>query len=253
MNYIRRIIIIMCVIGYGLPTYAQTVTELMSKIDSAMELNSDITARVQLTQQRVNQGTRVLEMVYRRRDTADAFLIVMMAPEIDKGNGYLKSGDNFWMYRKNTRTFQHINRDESIGGTDANAGDFEQKKLIELYKPAKEGLDAIKKETLGRIPAYKFEIKAKSSTVKYPKKVYWVRQDNGLPLKEESYSLSGTLMATNYYLSYASIDNHFIVNRALFIDEFEKGNKTVMSLSEVSLKPIDASVFSKAYLENLSK
>ncbi|NBV82785.1 outer membrane lipoprotein-sorting protein [bacterium] len=232
---------------------AQTVTSLMQKIDSVMELKSNITAKVELTQQRVNQGTRVIEMLYRRRDIDDAFMIVMTGPEIEKGNGYLKMGDNFWMYRKNTRTFQHINRDESIGGTDASAEDFEQKKLMELYRPAKEGPDAIKRETLGKIPAYKFEIRAKANNVKYPKKVYWVRQDNGLPLKEEAYSLSGTLMATNYYLSYANVDNHFIVNRALFIDEFEKGNKTVMSLSEVSLRPIDNSVFTKAYLENLSK
>jgi len=232
---------------------AQTVTSLMQKIDSVMELKSNITAKVELTQQRVNQGTRVIEMLYRRRDIDDAFMIVMTGPEIEKGNGYLKMGDNFWMYRKNTRTFQHINRDESIAGTDASAEDFEQKKLMELYRPAKEGPDAIKRETLGKIPAYKFEIRAKANNVKYPKKVYWVRQDNGLPLKEEAYSLSGTLMATNYYLSYANVDNHFIVNRALFIDEFEKGNKTVMSLSEVSLRPIDNSVFTKAYLENLSK
>ncbi len=232
---------------------AQTVPSLMQKIDSVMELRSNITAKVELTQQRVNQGTRVIEMMYRRRDADDAFMIVMTGPEVEKGNGYLKMGDNFWMYRKNTRTFQHINRDESIGGTDASAEDFEQKKLVELYKPAKEGPDAIKKEILGKIPAYKFEIRAKANNVKYPKKIYWVRQDNGLPLKEEAYSLSGTLMATNYYLSYANVDNHYIVNRALFIDEFEKGNKTVMSLSEVSLRTIDNSVFTKAYLENLSK
>ncbi len=43
-------------------------------------------------------------------------LIVMSAPEAEKGNGYLRMGDNLWMYRRNTRTFQHINRDESIGG-----------------------------------------------------------------------------------------------------------------------------------------
>jgi hypothetical protein len=106
---------------------------------------------------------------------------------------------------------------------------------------------------LGKIPVYKFELKAKTNNVKFPKKIYWVRQDNGLPLKEESYSLSGTLMSTNYYLSYAMVDSRYIINKAMFIDEFEKGNKTVMNLSDVSLLPIDNSVFNKAYMENLSK
>ena len=39
----------------------------------------------------------------------------------------------------------------------------------------------------------------------------------------------------------------------MFIDEFEKGNKTVMEMSGISLKKLDDSIFNKAYLENLSK
>ena len=91
-------------------------------------MTTDIRAKVTLTQQKVNQGTKNIEMIYYRRDSDDSFLIVMSAPETDKGNGYLRVGDNFWMYRRNTRTFQHINRDESIGGTNAHAEDFEKEK-----------------------------------------------------------------------------------------------------------------------------
>lgn len=61
--------------------------------------------------------------------------MVTTAPQSEKGNGYLRTGNNFWMYRQNTRTIQHINRDESINGTDTKAGDFERKKTTELYKP----------------------------------------------------------------------------------------------------------------------
>ncbi len=247
---IKAIGMITVILGFASAAMAQTTTELMKRIDTVTALNRDISARIELTQQRVTQGTRVLNMVYRRRDKDEAFLITMTGPEVEKGNGYLKLGANFWMYRKNTRTFQHINRDESIAGTDASAEDFESVRLVERYKP---GPEPVTKETLGKIPAFKFEVRAKSNTVKYPRKVYWVRQDNGLPLKEESYSLSNTLMSTNYYLSYAMVDAQFIVNRALFVDEFEKGNKTIMSLSEVSLLPIPNAVFTKANLENLSK
>ncbi|NBV41412.1 outer membrane lipoprotein-sorting protein [bacterium] len=248
----KRLLLFLILAAVPGALYAQTVPDLMRRIDSIMEMKSDITSKVELTQQRANQGTRVLEMVYRRRDKDNAFMIVMVSPEVEKGNGYLKLDDNFWMYRRNTRTFQHINRDESISGTDASAEDFEQKKLMDLYRPAA-GPDAVTKEMLGKIPVFKFEIRAKANNVKYPKKIYWVRQDNGLPLKEESYSLSGTLMATNYYLSYALVDTRYIIQRAMFVDEFEKGNKTILKLSDVAFTPIDKSVFTKAYLENLSK
>ena len=41
--------------------------------------------------------------------------------------------------------------------------------------------------------------------------------------------------------------------KQLIIDEFEKGDKTLVELSGFSLENIDDAVFTKAYLENLSK
>jgi len=180
---------------------------------------------------------------------------LMTAPEVEKGNGYLKQGDNFWMYRRNTRTFQHINRDESIAGTDSKGQDFEYKKLTEMYQPATDasGNDKLSETQLGAIPVYKLEIIAKIEDVSYPKQVYWVQKDNYLPLKIQSYSLSGTLMQTSYYLQYTQIDGKYLWIKAMFIDEFEKGNKTVVEVKNISTNKIDNYIFSKAYLGNLSK
>ena len=47
--------------------------------------------------------------------------------------------------------------------------------------------------------------------------------------------------------------NHELVEIKKIIDEFEKGNKTIVEISDISTKKIDDSVFTKAYLENLSK
>ncbi len=179
----------------------------------------------------------------------------MNAPENEKGNGYLRVGDNFWMYRINTRTFQHVNRDESIGGTDAHSSDFETRKMVELYGPAldAQGKEKITEEMLGKVSVYKFEIKAKVNDVDYPKKIYWTRRDNSLVLKEESYSLSGTLMQTAYFIKFTVIDGRYVPVKQIFIDEFEKGNKTVVDISDIMTGQINNSVFTKAYLENLSK
>lgn len=228
---------------------------LLKKIENNLEITADIKANVILTQQKVEQGMKVIEMIYYRRDSDDSFLIVMSAPEAEKGNGYLRMGDNLWMYRRNTRTFQHINRDESIGGSDAKADDFERRKLTETYEFAKDekGKEIISEEKLGQVPVYKLEIKAKVNDVDYPKKIYWIRRDNYLPLKEESYSLSGTLMQTAYYLKYTIVDGRYVPVNQMFIDEFEKGNKTMVEISNISTKKIDNSIFTKAYLENLSK
>jgi len=235
---------------------AQTISGgyIIQKMDEAMRFKSDISAKVVLTQKKVSQGTRVIEMRYFRRDQDDSFLISMIAPEVEKGNGYLKKDDHFWMYRRNTRSFQHISRDENIGGTDANADDFETKKLAELYTPVKlaSGQD-YSEETVAGIPVYKIELKAKTNDTKYPKRVYWVKKDTFLPVKEQNFSLSGTLMQTSYYIKYTSVQGKYVLTNGLFVDEFEKGNRTLLEISEISLAPIESKVFTKAHLENLSK
>ncbi len=231
------------------------VAAIMGKIDEMQEMVGDISVKVAITQNKVNQGIKLYESLYFRRDKTDQFLIIMTAPEHEKGNGYLREGDNFWMYRQNTRTFQHISRDESIMGTDAKAGDFEERKLAELYRPELDaaGNEIIAEETLGNKPVLRFSMVAKVNDVTYPRQVYWVQQDNYLPLKVQSYSSSGTLMQTAYFPRWTVIEGKYIPLQHIYIDEFEKGNKSIVELSGISLKALDPRIFTKGYLENLSK
>jgi len=231
------------------------IEDLLKLMDDRYSDVTDYKANVVVTQQKAGQGTKKLEMLFYRRDTDKSFLIIMTGPAAEQGNGYLRNGDNMWMYRRNTRTFQHINRDESIGGSDAKADDFEGKKLLEMYSPATDerGNELIYEDTLGKIPVYRFEVKAKVNDVDYPKKIYWLRRDNNLLLKEASYSLSGTLMQTSLFTKYTNIQGKLVPVQMLNVDEFEKGNKSIVELSGISIDKLDDAIFNKAYLENLSK
>jgi outer membrane lipoprotein-sorting protein len=259
MKLLRNLLlsITICSLFVGYAQAGPTVMEIMTQMDDMEKLGSDVTLKVKITQQRVEEGVKVLESVFYRRDKDDAFLLIMIAPDSDKGNGYLRVGDNMWMYRRNTRTFQIMNRDEPIGGTGAKAGDMESKKFTELYEPVldDQGQEILSEETLGKakIPVYRFEVVAKVKDVDYPKEIYWVRTDNFLTMKKASYSLSGTLMESSYFPKYTMIDDKYIPLQMIFVDEFEKGNKTMVQLSGIALKPIDNDVFTKAYLENLSR
>jgi len=253
--YKRALIVITAIFFLNMVFSVPTGTEILKKMDEMQEQATDITCKVSIVQQKVNQGIKNYEMIFYRKDKTDSFLIVFLAPEAEKGNGYLRVGNNNFLYRQNTRTFQTINRDESISGTDAKAGDFEKRKLTELYyvETNAGGKEIVMEEKLGKKDTYKITLLAKVNDVTYPKQVYWVEKDTFLPLKIQSYSLSGTLMATTYMPKWTVIDGKYIWLQSIFVDEFEKGNKSIVELSGISLVPLDDKIFTKAYLENLSK
>ncbi len=252
MKFILSIVLLcICLTSHAAPR----VSEVIKEMDRRYEQISDISVKVSIVQNKARQGVKNFGFIYFRQDKSDAFLIVAFAPDTEKGNGYLKVGENFWMYRQNTRTFVHISRDESIMGTNAKSGDFEKRKLSELYKPLidSRGSEIITEEMLGKREVYKFTLIARVNDVTYPKQVYWVQKDNYLMLKVQSYSLSGTLMQTAYFPKWTLIEGKYIWLQAIFIDEFEKGNKSIVDLSGISTKSLDPKIFTKAYLENLSR
>ena len=228
---------------------------ILQNIDDNYKLTGDIKARVTITQQKSGQGTRTVETSFSRRDRDDAFLITITGPESDKGNGYLRIGDNLWIYRRNTRTFQHISRSESIAGTDARGDDFEYRKISEQYQILLDssGTEKVGLDTLGTIPVYRIELLAKVNDVDFPRKTLWVRTDNFLILKDRSYSRSGTPLQTAFYLKYVKTSGSSIPVKQMYIDEFEKGNKSIVEISEIDTRVLDDFIFTKAYLENLNR
>lgn len=228
---------------------------ILKAIEANEAMSEDVQATVNLTQNRTGQGAKVLSMEYFRRDKDKSFVIAMTGPESERGNGYLRQGDHFWMYRRNTRTFQHVNRDESIGGSDAKGGDFESRPLTEMFAPVKDkqGAELLAADTVGGVPCWRLEARAIVSDVDYPRKTMWVRQADLLLAKQQSFSSSGTLMQTAYYLKYAPVAGRMLSMRMVFVDEVEKGNRSIVDLSAVKVGKVDPGIFTKAWLEAKSR
>lgn len=229
--------------------------KILKAIEANEAMSEDVQSKVVLTENRKGQGTKVLTMEYFRRDKDKSFVISMTGPESERGNGYLRQGDHFWMYRRNTRTFQHVNRDESIAGSDAKGGDFESRPFTEMFAPVKDaaGQEMLKADTVGGVPCWRLEVRAIISDVDYPKKTMWVRQDNLLLAKQQSFSSSGTLMQSAYFTKYQPIAGRQLSTRMVFVDEVEKGNRSMVDLSEVKVGKVDPNIFTKAWLESKSR
>ena len=219
------------------------------------QLRDDMHAQVSLTETRSGQGAKAMRCEYYRRDSDKSFVILMTAPESDRGNGYLRQGEHFWMYRRNTRTFQHVNRDESIGGSDAHGQDFESRPLTRMYAAAKDahGRELLRADTVGGLPCWRLEVRAIVSDVDYPHKIFWVRQSDLLLAKDQSFSSGGTLMHTGYYTKYQPVAGRQIPTRQVHVDEVEKGNRTLVDLADIQVGRQDPQIFTKAWLESRSK
>ena len=97
------------------------------------------------------------------------------------------------------------------------------------------------------------DLQATNDEVPYPGARMWIRTDNSLVLKVESYSLSDRLMRTAYYPNYVEVAGRFIPSRMLFVDELKEGEKSQVTIRDVSLSALPDSVFTKAYLERVNR
>ena len=141
---------------------APPISQLLEKIEANRKMTTDIKATVTLTRRRPIRASSSLTFCY-RRDSDNSYLIVMTGPESEKGNGYLRVEDNFWMYRQNTRTFQHINRDESIAGSNAKGEDSSAARSQNSDEGVKDanGGERVTEEKLGHIPGIQIRCQGK--------------------------------------------------------------------------------------------
>jgi hypothetical protein len=60
-------------------------------------------------------------------------------------------------------------------------------------------------------------------------------------------------MESAYFLKYTTINGRYVWIKGFFVDEFEKGNKSLVEISGISTTKLEDSIFTKSFLENLSK
>jgi len=112
---------------------------------------------------------------------------------------------------------------------------------------------AIEEAKLGSYAVYILQLEAVNNEVTYQTQKLWVTISGSLLLKSEDYSSGGRLMRTSYYPSYAKAGDKVIPTKMIFADELIVGKKTTITISDISVKPIADSVFTKSYVELVNK
>jgi outer membrane lipoprotein-sorting protein len=235
-------------ITVALPAAAETVDfeALLKQVDAATTFkNQDFSAVFTIVTDKPGKKQQVSQIRMFRRDAKDQSLILIQLPEADKGQGYLMDGDNLQFYDPTSRKFNHTSMKDALGDSEAQNGDLKKNSTLDDYK-----IQATSEGTLGKIPVWIIELKAKSSDVSYDQLRLYVRKDKPLTLKQEFLSLNGRLMRTIFYPKYAEVAaGKYFPSQMLVVDEINKGEKSQMTMSEISIDPLPDKVFTKAFLE----
>jgi outer membrane lipoprotein-sorting protein len=257
MNKPARFCVTLCTILLLTPgLWAITDLELLRRADSlASYLDSDFSAEYTIVQERPGQSRSTTVAGIFRKDVQETYVIVIMEPSISRGQGYLKQGNTLWFYDPGSRRFNSTSSKDRFQNTNARNSDFTRSTLAQDYRVVT-GADAV----LGRFNCRVLTLEAVTNEVSYPRMKIWI-SDDGLVRKSEDYSLSGQLLRTSAIPDYYRVGSHYVPKQILFVDALRGAlingtfvnERTQITITKPSFNRIDASVFSKTFLETVNR
>ncbi len=171
-----------------------------------------------------------------------------LAPAREKGTKMLKLDDKLWIFSPGTdRTIQisgHMLR-QSVMGSDLSYEDMmNDPNLRSKYDAVVTG-----SEMLNENDCWVVELHANAPDVTYQARKIWVDKSRYLPLKEELYAKSGTLLKRTELHDIKRIGNRWYPGRIIFKDMLKKGEGTEFIVSKIEFNvEIPEHLLSKAAL-----
>ena len=228
---------------------AEKAYKIMESTDDVLAYKGDYSATISLVIENPGKPKESVQYKIFQRVDKDLMTIVQLFPEADKGNGYLRDGDNIWAYDPISRKFSHSSLKEALGDSDVKLDDLEQNKdrWRKNYSVAE-----FKQGTLGKYPVNIITLNAKNNEPSYQVVTYYIRQDIPLILKEEDFSGSGRLMRTTLIPKYTKVPAGYVGTQVILRDELNKGEQTQQVISDLTFDALPDKIFTKAYLEGLN-
>jgi hypothetical protein len=231
------------------------MVDMLKVIDDRQRNSGDYKWLGFISSKEKGKSDTAFEAVVYRRDADDKLMILFTKPKSEAGKGYLRLDKNMFMYDPTVGKWERRTERERILGTDSRRQDFDESRLADEYDPTYVGA-----EKLGNFPVHHITLKQKDGVdVAFPVVDLWLDVASGNMLKRQDKALSGKLMRTTYYPKWNKLYSEskkgdvYIPAEIRIYDEVEKGNQTTMVTKDVDLKPLDANMFTKAWLESKSR
>ncbi len=254
MRFSRRLALSLAALALSSAFVFAAATPDFKVMLAAVDANADFgkedySSVFTIVTQKPGENDSVMQIKLFRRDENDQVVWIILKPDAQRGQGFLKVEDNIWMYDPESGKFSHSTMKEQIQNSKAKSSDLKRGSFAEDYDVA-----ASDEGVLGKYPVWILTLKAKNNEVSYPSLKLFVRKDKPLVLKEEDYSLSDRLMRTVLYPpKYIEMSGKTVYSQILIQDELNKGEKSQLTLSDVSVAKLPDATFSKAFLGQASR
>ncbi len=229
--------------------------ELLQTIDDRQRNAGDYQALAYIENKQKGRSDLLYEAVIYRRDKDNKLMILFTKPRSEAGKGYLRINKNLFLYDPTVGKWERRTERERIGGTNSQRADFDGSRFAEEFTPT-----YVSEEKLGKFVVHHLELRAKEGVdVAYPIMHLWIDIDTKNILKAQEHALSNRLMRTAYYPKWNRVYSeskkaHIYFPREIRIyDEVEKERTSTIVMRKVDLTPLNANIFTKAWLESKSR
>src|SRR5262249_20734167 len=151
------------------------------------------------------------------------------------GVGFLqiqkKDGDDerflFLPELKRSRRIAGASRSQSFMGTDFSYADLDRRDFRDSSSVIKG------EESVGKFPCLRIAVTAKGAEAQYARVDLWVRKDNFVPLKWQSYNKAGVLLKTFAAQEVKRVNGRWFITRSLMTNH-QDSRSTELILDKVS-------------------
>jgi outer membrane lipoprotein-sorting protein len=231
------------------------LVEMLKAVDERQRNQGDWRSLVYMEQKEKDKVDVAYEALVFRRSQDQKFMILFTKPKASQGQGYLRVDKNLWFYDPSVGKWERRTERERIGGTNSRRSDFDESRLAEEYEPEDNG-----EAKLGAYTAQVMTLKGKPDIdLAFPVIKLWVDKETRNVLKRQEFALSGRLLRTSYYPKWKKAYSEskkmdvWFPEEMRFYDEVEKANSTLILVKSVDMKPLEANLFTKAWLESKSR
>ena len=175
----------------------------------------------------------------------DKSVVRTLKPASEAGQVMLLRGADLWVFLPEVSQPVRLPLSQRLTGQVAN-GDLARANFAGDYAAS-----YLRDEAVDGKPCVVLELTAARSGVTYHRVLYWVEKNTNKPVKAEFYTRSKRLMKTGLYSDFKELGGKLRPTKLTLIDALKKGEKSVLTYSNLKVRAIPEKFFTKDFLRKL--